>query len=128
MTLDHLHSRLLDADIQYLIRAKAGQLATADGGSSPLADLVGPEERSNRVGRFVAPEDEARELALDVRAVLDGLPARVRKLAGRLATQSRAEIVRSTGQSETRVREAFLRLREAFERAGLDSYLPGARK
>jgi hypothetical protein len=200
MTLDALRTRLLDADIQYLIRTKARQLSRAggfgrgdrcdleqeltlrllqrlaaydpekgsfycfalvaldrvgknllesrnaacrdssgtvslhtpvtspDGDQSRLADQVGDAERDNRRGRFTATEAEARDLASDVRDVLDALPADLRDLADRLVTASRARIVRDTRLPDARVRELFARLRDEFERAGLAAYLDGPRE
>jgi RNA polymerase sigma-70 factor (ECF subfamily) len=103
------------------------RVVSPDGATLALSDLVGPEERSNRVGRFTASEHEARELTLDVRSVVERLPAPLRKLARRLITTNRAEISRNTGQSESELRDQFRRLRTAFEDAGLQSYLPAAR-
>ncbi|CAN5469256.1 hypothetical protein BH11PLA2_BH11PLA2_21050 [soil metagenome] len=104
------------------------RVVSSDGATLPLSDLVGPNERSNRVGRFTASEDEARELTLDVLGVVATLPAPLRKLARQLITANRAEILRSTSQSETELRDQYRRLRTAFEDAGLQSYLPAARK
>lgn len=199
MTLQSLQDRILDPDIQYLIRTKARQLARAngfrrcdrddlaqeltlrllqrlraydpakasfycfalvvldrvgkhliesrsaacrdsstttslqtpvtdhDGDVVSLAVLVGMDERANRTGRFTNTEVETCALSLDVRETLDALPADLRRLARKLVTQSRAAIHRRTGEPESRLREQFVRLREAFEQAGLRIYLDRAR-
>lgn len=200
MTVDSLFTRVLDPDIQFLIRAKARQLvrgvgfrrgdhddlvqeltlrllqrvkaydparasfycfalvildragntliesraaACRDSSSTaslqtivpdpddafvPLAALVSSDERSNRTGRFTDSEADARDLSLDVRSALATFPADLRRLARRLVTASRAEIRRRTGESETRQRDQFVRLRDALERAGLRTYRTRARE
>jgi len=191
MTIESLHDRVLDSDIQYLIRTKAGQLTrangfrrgdrddleqeltlrllerlkaydpkkasfycfalvvldrsastiieartaacrdtsttlslqmpdpTAEGDLTPLSQLVGPADRSNRVGRWTLPEDELREVVFDVRSVLESLPPDLRRMARDLATAKRSEIIRRSGEATSRVRDRFHRLRAAFVQAGL---------
>lgn len=94
----------------------------------PMAALVNTDERSNRTGRFTDSEIDVCDLSLDVQSALANLPAKLRRLASRLVTASRAEIRRRTGESETRQREQFVRLREALKHAGLRIYLTRARE
>lgn len=200
MPLESLHARVLDPDIQFLIRAKALQLTRARGFRSgdqddltqeltlrqlrrlkaydpakasfycfalvvldrsasslveartaacrnssttlslqmpdpgveddptPLADLIGPSDRANRVGRYTLPEDQLRELVLDVRADLESLPSDLKQLALDLSTAKRSEIVRRSGESRSRLRNRILRLREALEQAGLGPDKSAARE
>ena len=94
----------------------------------PMAALVSTDERSNRTGRFTDSEIDACDLSLNVQSALATLPAKLRRLARRLVTASRAEIRRQTGESETRQHEQFVRLRAALEHAGLRIYLTRARE
>lgn len=67
--------------------------------------------------------EEARDLAADVRAVLNGLPPELRRLALARQTKSWAEIAEERGVPRTTLYGEIRRLRAAFERAGLDRYL-----
>jgi RNA polymerase sigma factor (sigma-70 family) len=84
-----------------------------DGGPcEPLAAEGGPADRAS---------DPARtELALDVAAVLDGLPEDLPDLAGRLMTQSLSEAARDLGVARSSLQRRIGRIRRLFEDAGLN--------
>lgn len=84
-----------------------------DGGPcEPLAAEGGPADPAS---------DPARaELALDVAAVVAGLPEDLRDLAGRLMTQSLSEAARDLGVVRSSLQRRIGRIRRLFEDAGLD--------
>ncbi len=67
--------------------------------------------------------EDVRDLAADVRAVLNGLPPELRCLALGRQTKSWAEIAEERGVPRTTLYADIRRLRTAFKRAGLDRYL-----
>ncbi len=67
--------------------------------------------------------EDARDLAADVRAVLDRLSPELRRLALARQTKSWAEIAEERDVPRTTLYADIRRLRAAFERAGLGRYL-----
>lgn len=67
--------------------------------------------------------DEAvqRELALDVRSVLEQLPRSLRDVAERLQFDSISQVARDLGVPRSTLRSMLKKIRERFEAAGLDA-------
>lgn len=81
------------------------------GPREPLDPETGPVEESADLART--------ELALDVAAVLAGVPTDLRDLADRLMTQSLSEAARALGVPRSSLQRRVGRLRRCFEDAGL---------
>ena len=76
-----------------------------------------------RAGRPGLSGEELYELAGDVRAVVDRLPADQRALCRHLRNGSMCEAARAMGVPRTTLNELARKVRAAFEEAGLDDYL-----
>jgi hypothetical protein len=61
---------------------------------------------------------DALHLSLDVRRVVDSLPAQLQSLAIMLGEMPVHDVCRRTGKSRSRVYQMTRQLREAFDRAG----------
>lgn len=70
-------------------------------------------------------EDDVRrlDLAIDVAAVLDQLPADLRAVAERLMVRTVSQVARASGVARTTLYGRLDELRTAFERAGLRDYV-----
>lgn len=75
------------------------------------------------IGRPGRAGQELRELAVDVRAVVNRLPADQRALCRHLRTMSICEAARAIGVPRTTLNELVRKVRAAFEEAGLHDYL-----
>ena len=69
------------------------------------------------------PSEELSALAIDVAAVIEGLPHELRNLCRRLKAETVTEISRDTGVPRGTIYESIKKLREIFEDAGLKDYL-----
>ena len=98
-------------------------VATGEPEPVPLSDAIGQREQNARRGRWPRSPEEQAQLACDVTAVLDRLPAELRDLAVRLLTQSPSQIARATGVPRSTVYSRMRRLRRFLERADLHGYL-----
>lgn len=91
----------------------------AEKDATPLGQTVLSTDRENRLGRYSRSDQELRELAIDVRGVLDELPVELRDVAEGLVRHSRYELARRAGVDRKRVLRQALELRIALFRAGL---------
>jgi RNA polymerase sigma-70 factor (ECF subfamily) len=65
------------------------------------------------------------DLAVDIQAVIAGLPRRLQVLCVHLQTKTPAEVARELGMPRMTLYGDIKRLKAAFERASLGDYLPG---
>lgn len=98
--------------------ARSRRTGRRDGGRTELLE--------NHRGIIVL--DTRTEIRVDVRRVLDRMPAFDRTVAWELAEHSPVEISRALGVSRARVYRAIDRLRIAFTTAGLGASLCGTRR
>ena len=94
-----------------------------DGRSVERAETFDQEDYLLRTGAQSRPTDELSALAIDVTAVLEGLPRELRNLCWRLQAETVTEISRGTGVPRGTIYESIKKLREIFEDAGLRDYL-----
>lgn len=91
-----------------------------DGHQSELGPTISEEEHRTGLGAgFVSHTDQV-ELALDVQAVVDGLPEELREICELLKTHSLAEISRRLDMPMSTLKRRVAQLRERFQAAGLD--------
>ena len=95
----------------------------ADGRSVERVDTFDQEDYLLRTGGQSRPTDELSALAIDVTAVLEGLPHELRNLCRRLKAETVTEISRDTGVPRGTIYESIKKLREIFEDVGLRDYL-----
>ena len=94
-----------------------------DGRSVERVDTFDQEDYILRAGGQSRPSDELSALAIDVTAVLEGLPPKLRNLCWRLQAETVTEISRDTCVPRGTIYESIKKLREIFEDAGLRDYL-----
>ena len=94
-----------------------------EGRSVERVDTFDQEDYLLRTGAQSRPSDELSALAIDVAAVLEGLPPELRDLCQRLEAETVTEISRDTGVPRGTIYESIKELREIFEDAGLKDYL-----
>ena len=94
-----------------------------DGRSVERAETFDQEDYLLRTGAQSRPSDELSALAIDVTAVLEELPPKLRNLCRRLKDETVTEISRGTGVPRGTIYESIKKLREIFEDAGLMDYL-----
>ena len=94
-----------------------------EGRSVERVDTFDQEDYLLRTGAQSRPSDELSALAIDVAAVLEGLPPELRDLCQRLEAETVTEISRDTGVPRGTIYESIKKLREIFEDAGLKDYL-----
>ncbi len=95
----------------------------ADGRSVERVDTFDQEDYLLRTGGQSRPSEELSALAIDVAAVLEGLPHELRNLCRRLQEETVTEISRGTGVPRGTIYESIKKLREIFKDAGLRNYL-----
>ena len=95
----------------------------ADGRSVERVDTFDQEDYLLRTGGQSRPSEELSALAIDVTAVLEGLPRELRNLCWRLQAETVTEISRDTGVPRGTIYESIKKLREIFKDAGLRNYL-----
>ena len=95
----------------------------ADGRSVERVDTFDQEDYLLRTGGQSRPSEELSALAIDVAAVIEGLPHELRNLCRRLKAETVTEISRDTGVPRGTIYESIKKLREIFEDAGLKDYL-----
>ena len=95
----------------------------ADGRSVERVDTFDQEDYLLRTGAQSRPSEELNRLAIDVAAVLEGLPHELRNLCRRLKAETVTEISRDTGVPRGTIYESIKKLREIFKDAGLRNYL-----
>jgi RNA polymerase sigma-70 factor (ECF subfamily) len=93
-----------------------------EGSGAELAQTLSQWAQDARRGVFPRSAEEQAQLAADVAAVLASLPPEQRDLAERLMTQSLSAIARDKGVPRTTLYTLVRRLRERFQRAGLQDY------
>ena len=94
-----------------------------DGRSVERAETFDQEDYLLRTGAQSRPSDELSALSIDVTAVLEGLPPKLRNLCRRLKDETVTEISRGTCVPRGTIYESIKKLREIFEDAGLKDYL-----
>ena len=95
----------------------------ADGRSVERVDTFDQEDYLLRTGGQSRPSEELSALAIDVAAVIEGLPHELRNLCRRLKAETVTEISRDTGVPRGTIYESIKKLREIFKDAGLRNYL-----
>ena len=95
----------------------------ADGRSVERVDTFDQEDYLLRTGGQSRPSEELSALAIDVAAVIEGLPHELRNLCRRLMAETVSEISRDTGVPRGTIYESIKKLREIFKDAGLRNYL-----
>ncbi len=95
----------------------------ADGRSVERVDTFDQEDYLLRTGGQSRPSEELNRLAIDVAAVIEGLPHELRNLCRRLKAETVTEISRDTGVPRGTIYESIKKLREIFKDAGLRNYL-----
>ena len=95
----------------------------ADGRSVERVDTFDQEDYLLRTGAQSRPSEELSALAIDVAAVLEGLPHELRNLCRRLQAETVTEISRDTGVPRGTIYESIKKLLEIFKDAGLRNYL-----
>ena len=95
----------------------------ADGRSVERVDTFDQEDYLLRTSGQSRPSEELSALAIDVAAVIEGLPHELRNLCRRLKAETVTEISRDTGVPRGTIYESIKKLREIFEDAGLKDYL-----
>jgi RNA polymerase sigma-70 factor, ECF subfamily len=98
----------------------------ADGETrEPFGDTLAEDEVLARHGRARRSSEELRDLALDLRYAMDGLTDHDRKLCLLLLeTGTVSEASRRSGIPRSMIYEVRERIRQRFEQAGLQDYLP----
>ena len=94
-----------------------------DGRSVERAETFYQEDYLLRTGAQSRPSDDLSTLAIDVTAVLEGLPPELHNLCWRLMAETVSEISRDTGVPRGTIYESIKKLREILEDAGLRDYL-----
>jgi len=92
----------------------------ADDGGNQVERITIMDAWANHSGR--SPE-ELHPLKLDIQAVIETLPPRLRDIAETLKTQSVTEIAQRNGMSRRHMHRLVQRIRQHFEEAGLRGYL-----
>ena len=95
----------------------------ADGRSVERVDTFDQEDYLLRTGGQSRPSEELSALAIDVAAVIEGLPHELRNLCRRLKAETVTEISRDTGVPRGTIYESIKKLRAIFKDAGLRNYL-----
>ena len=94
-----------------------------DGRTVERMDMLDQEDYLLRTDAQSRPWEELSALAIDMAAVLDGLPPELRELCRRIETETVTEISRDTGVPSGSLYESIRKLRVIFEDAGLKDYL-----
>ena len=94
----------------------------ADGRSVERVDTFDQEDYLLRTGGQSMTATELSALAIDVAAVIEGLPHELRNLCRRLKAETVTEISRDTGVPRGTIYESIKKLREIFKDAGLRNY------
>ena len=88
-------------------------------------DTVTEESAGRRIGGPGALPEELRDLAIDMAAVATTLPDRLRTIYEHFKVCGSAQgVAQATGLHRSSVYDALAQIRQRFEEAGLDSYLP----
>jgi len=99
------------------------RVSDGEGGSVERAQTVGAANAKRHTGQAARSDEEVARLKLDIDAVLETLPADLRKLAEMLTEMTEYAASRQLGTSRRQVANDVARLRERFEDAGLRDYL-----
>ena len=95
----------------------------ADGRSVERLETFDQEDYLLRTGVQSRTADELSALTIDVAAVLEELPPKLRDLCWRLQAETITEISRDTCVPRGTIYESIKKLREIFKDAGLRNYL-----
>ena len=88
-----------------------------------FAQTISQRELDAWRGCYPRSDEELARLAQDMEDVMAQLPDKLRELAERLKTQTMAEIARNMGVPRTTLNERMRRIRQRFEKAGMEDYL-----
>jgi len=89
------------------------------------SETITEEAGRRHLGVSCPSEEEARDLAIDLRAVVVGLPEPLQAMCRHLVyCATIQEAARAAGVHRSTVYEAIRQIRAAFVRAGLEQYLP----
>ena len=108
-------------------RREAGSLnrpvVTRDGGSTEYGETLSQSQLALRTGQHRRSEEEAWNLAHDLRQVFDQMPPTMRKVCPLLMRHTKAQTADKLGISQGALYEILSRVLVRFEKAGLRDYL-----
>lgn len=93
-----------------------------DGVRCERAETFDQDDYLLRTGRQARSSEELRDLGIDVRTVVDGLPNEMRSLCRRLMHDSVTDVSRDTGVPRSTLYGIIGKVRAAFKDAGLEDY------
>ena len=100
------------------------QLTTnADGEDVERISMISETEHALRTGYYKRSAQEQCELQIDVAALLDTFPPRMRKVCEIIMCESKAAAARTLGISKGTLQEILGRILRRFEQAGMREYL-----
>jgi RNA polymerase sigma-70 factor (ECF subfamily) len=97
-------------------------VGVSDGDDIELIDLLDYESVLRRTGRLSRPLQEQIDLGIDLRESLERLPDQLREIADKLQRLNPSEVSRDTDIPRTTVYDAIQKVRDSFNRDGIESY------
>ena len=98
-------------------------LGDREGNTTERGESIDQEDYFHRMGWLSSPAAESRDLAIDVRRVLAGLPRDLRELCKHLQVKSITEVSRETGIPRGTIYDLRRKVRAILEESGLKDYL-----
>ncbi|MEA5087808.1 RNA polymerase subunit sigma-24 [Solidesulfovibrio sp.] len=98
------------------------QIEDEDGGCCERSETFDQDDYLLRTGRQARSSEELRDLGIDVRTVVDGLPDEMRSVCRRLMHDSVTDVSRDTGVPRSTLYGIIGKVRAAFKDAGLEDY------
>ncbi|MCA9259623.1 MAG: sigma-70 family RNA polymerase sigma factor [Planctomycetales bacterium] len=92
-------------------------------GPTELAQTIGNRELDARLGRHRRAEEELTQLAFDLADVMSTLPESWRKLLELRKSRTMQEVADEMGVPRTTLNDWMRRIRQRFEKAGMQDYL-----
>jgi RNA polymerase sigma-70 factor (ECF subfamily) len=94
-----------------------------DEGPTELSQTIGDRELDARLGRERRSEQELNELAMDMAEVMSTLPEAWRTMLELRKSRTMVEIAEVMGIPRTTLNDWMRRIRQRFEKAGMQDYL-----